>query len=433
MLTIPHWPVPNWHHHIQPGRERIKALLAVLGHPERRLPPVIHVAGTNGKGSTVAFLRGMLEAHGLRVHAYTSPHLRYFNERIVLTGRMVDDATLAAALEMCRLASERHGIAVTFFEGTTAAALALFAEHPADVVLLEVGMGGLWDATNVVEEPLATVITPIAHDHQEFLGDTLPLIASQKLGITRPYVPCITAPQVAEVEEAMEVHLQALPAPWIAAGYDWDAEPDGAGGMVFRWSGGEIAISAMGLRGDHQCINAGTAIATLLMGVPRWSWHQEAIIEGIAQAHWPARLQPIETVGAIPVPKGCELWLDGAHNPHGAKALSAWLIQHPRGGCRRYLIWGMTKKRPAEDFLRHLKGMVDAVIGVTIHSEPASYSGEQLAEVARSLGCQAETASSVHEAYQSLLRLPAETRWQAIIAGSLYLASDLWDAPVGSG
>src|SRR5229473_2521223 len=300
--------------------DRMWRILAALGHPERSLPPVIHVGGTNGKGSTIAFMRAILEAAGRRVHVYTSPHLVRFNERFRLggegEGRLASDDELAAALLECERANA--GAPITVFEITTAAGLLLFARHPADALLLEVGLGGRLDATNVVERPLAAVITPVSFDHAEHLGDSVGKIAAEKAGILKPGVPAIVAAQPREALAAIARQAARIKAPIRIAGEDWTATEE-RGRLVYQDDDGLLDLPAPKLYGRHQFENAGVAIAAL-RAVGALALPPAAFESGIAKADWPARMQRLAhgRLAAL-APPGSELWLDGGRNADGGR------------------------------------------------------------------------------------------------------------------
>src|SRR5215467_4939647 len=306
--------------------DRMWRLLAALGHPEQQLPPVIHVAGTNGKGSTVAFMRAILEAAGLRVHVYTSPHLVRFNERFRLGqaggGALVTDEVLAAALSECEAANGAEPI--TAFEIETAAAFLLFARHPADVLLLEVGLGGRLDATNVVERPLVTVITPVSLDHAEFLGDSVALVAAEKAGIIKRGVPLIVATQAREALRVIERQAARLQAPTKIAGENWTATEE-RGRLVYQDEAGLLDLPPPKLYGRHQFENAGAAIAALRT-IGQFAIPTGAYDAGMTKVDWPARLHRLGQGRLVElVPVGSELWLDGGHNPDGGRAIAAAL------------------------------------------------------------------------------------------------------------
>ncbi|MGB8275150.1 MAG: folylpolyglutamate synthase/dihydrofolate synthase family protein, partial [Alphaproteobacteria bacterium] len=338
--------------------ERIERLLAALGHPEEKLPPVIHVAGTNGKGSVVAFLRAFYEAAGLRAHVYTSPHLVRINERFRIAGRLASDEELLDLLTECEEAN--GGRPITFFEMTTAVVLLAFSRIPAEVVILETGLGGRLDATNVVARPLATVITPISVDHVQFLGNTLTEIASEKAGILKPGVMSIVCPQPDEAARVIAGRAREIGAPLVRFGTDWTAEA-ARSGMVFKANGDTLALPVPALAGAHQIVNAGAAIACLrCSAVP--GLHQRiddsALGRGLRAVEWPARLQRltrgplIDVLGAAGVSGAIEVWLDGGHNPGAGEVLA----ENARTWSDRplHLVFGMLNTKDGVGFLRPL-------------------------------------------------------------------------------
>lgn len=395
---------------------RIERLLAGLGDPHRHLPPVIHVAGTNGKGSTVAFLRAMLEASGRTVHTYTSPHLVRFNERISVAGRTVDDEALSALLLECEEAN--RGEPITFFEITTAAALLAFARTPADVALLEVGLGGRLDATNVVERPAVCAITPIGLDHQQYLGDTLTEIAGEKAGILKAGVPAAIAPQPPEAGQAIDAQARAMGAPLHRAGREWRAAPTGDGFVYVgdRW---RLELPLPALAGRHQIDNAGTAIACLER-FEEGAVSPEAIRRGLRSVRWPARLQRLRN-GPLQelLSAGSELWLDGGHNAAAGQALAAaaagW-VDLPL-----HLVVGMLDTKDATGFLAPLVPHAASLRAVPIPGAEAGLSAEALARAARAAGHDAFEAPSVASAVASIVA-EAGQPVRILICGSLYLA-----------
>lgn len=372
--------------------DRVLRLLERLGSPERSLPPVIHVAGTNGKGSTVAFMRAMLEAAGRRVHAYTSPHLVRFNERIVVAGEMLPDGKLLALLEECERANE--GRPITFFEITTAAAFLAFSRAPADMLLLEVGLGGRLDTTNVVERPAVTAITPVARDHTQFLGETLAEIAAEKAGIIKPGAPLVLGRQEAEAKAVILARAAEMGAPVYD---DWRVS-DG----VFRGRGLTLALPGLGLAGAHQAGNAGLALACLEgFGLP-----EGALLHGLETVRWPARLQ---LLSAAP-----EIWLDGGHNPAAGCVLAEWLAARPE---RFDLVVGMLDTKDRGRFLAALAPQVVRTVTVPVPGSAASVPAEALAETARAAGMDAAAAPDTETALERLGPVRP-----VLIAGSLYLA-----------
>lgn len=409
--------------------DRLWRLLAALGHPEQKLPPVIHVAGTNGKGSTVAFLRAMLEAAGKRVHVYTSPHLVRFNERFRLAnpeggeGALVNDTELSAALAECERAN--GGAPITVFEITTAAALLLFSRHPADVLLLEVGLGGRLDATNVIDKPLASVITPVSIDHTEFLGPTIEVIAAEKAGIIKRGAPVIVSAQAREALAVIERQAAKLGAPVRIAGENWTATEE-RGRLVYQDDDGLLDLPAPKLYGRHQFENAGVAIATL-RAIPSLKIPPAAYETGIIKADWPARMQRLTHGRLVDLaPPGSEVWLDGGHNIDGGRVVAAALGDlEERVSRPLVIVAGMMGNKDAGGFLANFAGLTRHVIAVPIPDQENAMPPSALADAARSLGMRVEIAGSVGEALQSLARLAYELPPRILITGSLYLAGSV--------
>ncbi len=370
------------------GLDRMHRLLEQLDHPERKLPPVIHVAGTNGKGSTVAYLRAMLEAAGLRVHAYTSPYLVRINECFRLGraggGVLVSDDELLAALEHCERTNA--GAPLTFFEAKTAAAFCLFAQHPADVLLLEVGLGGRLDSTNVIEAPLASVVASISMDHTEFLGDSLTAIAGEKAAIIKRNVPVISAEQPREVMAVID-------------------------------------LAAPKLFGRHQFDNAGLAIATL-RAIESPKIPSAAFETGIVSAEWPARMQRVSSGRLIEWgPPGSEIWLDGGHNAEGGRVVAAALGDlEERVSRPLVVVAGMMANKDASGFLANFAGLTRHIMAVPIPDQPNVMPPERFADAARSLGMRVEISASVEAALRTLAGLAYEIPPRILITGSLYLA-----------
>jgi len=404
--------------------DRMTRILARLGHPERKLPPVIHIAGTNGKGSTVAFLRAILEAAGLRVHVYTSPHLVRFNERFrlgrVQGGRLANDDELRAVLEECERVN--GGEPITVFEMETAAAFMLFTRHEADIVLLEVGLGGRLDATNVIERPLASVITPVSMDHLEFLGDNLASIAAEKAGIIKQNVPVIVAAQDVEAEAVIEQTARKLRAPRHMAMQDWHVNVE-RGRLVYSDDRGLLDLAAPRLFGRHQFDNAGLAIATL-RAIPSLKIEPAAFERGIATAEWPARMQRLTSGKLVAeAPSNCEVWLDGGHNPEGGRVIAAALGDlEERVPRPLVVIVGMMANKDAHGFLANFAGQTRHIIAVAIPDQENAMAPEVLADAARQIGMRVETAVSVAAALRAVSRLAYEIPPRILITGSLYLA-----------
>jgi len=394
---------------------RIERLLKALGNPHEKLPPVIHVAGTNGKGSTIATLRACLEAGGYRVHAFTSPHLVRFHERIRLAGRLIEENALVTLLEECERAN--GGEPITFFEITNAAAFLAFARVPADVVLLEVGLGGRLDSTNVVHRPAVTAITPISLDHQALLGDTIAQIAGEKAGILKPGVPAVVGPQPEEAEAVIEACAIELETPLSRWQHEWrcDAADDGMRFAGERW---QLDLPKPSLAGAHQIANAGAAIACL-QHLRDLRVSAEAIAAGLRQIEWPARLQRLTRGQLVEMmPAGWELWLDGGHNP-GAGAVLAQFVPGWRDR-PLYLVVGMLNTKDSAGFLRPLAPHAKALAAVTIPGEQNPLPAEAIAEAARSVGLPATTAPSVEAALRDISSNSPAGRM--LICGSLHFA-----------
>jgi dihydrofolate synthase/folylpolyglutamate synthase len=406
--------------------DRIRRILDKLGNPERQLPPVIHVAGTNGKGSTIAFMRAVLEAAGKSVHVYTSPHLVRFNERFRLGepggGRLVGDEALATVLEECERAN--GGEPITVFEIETAAAFLLFSRNPADVTLLEVGLGGRLDATNVIDKPLACAITPISMDHLEFLGDTIEKIAAEKAAILKRDVPAAIAPQSDAVLGVIEQEAKRVRAPLRVAGEHWSVHGE-HGRLVYQDDDGLLDLPLPKLAGRHQVENAGTAIATLRatsFGLPL-----AAFEAGIARAEWPARLQRL-TQGRLKAlaPPESELWLDGGHNADGARAVAAAIGDiEERVPRPLVLIVGMLTTKDSAGFLHNFAGIARRVIAVPVPSQEKSVPAETLVDTARAVGIPAESRDTIEAALAAVARLELAPAPRILITGSLYLAGEV--------
>ncbi len=397
--------------------DRMRVLCAALGDPQHRLPPVVHVAGTNGKGSTVAFIRAIGEAAGLKVHAYTSPHLVRFNERIRLGGQLIGDAALNDILDRI----EALDVEATVFESTTAAAFVAMSEAPADLAIVEVGLGGVLDATNVIERPLLSVITPVDLDHAEFLGTSLPGVAAEKAGILKPGARGLIARQSEAAMAVIETAARAVHAPLTVMGVDFDAWAE-RGGMAFQDQEQFLDLPAPALAGPHQIANAGLAVAVALeLDLP-----ETAIAEGLRAVRWPARLQRLTRgpYGEAARAVGAELWLDGGHNPHAGRALAEALTERQAKAPRPLaLIVGMLANKDAGGFFEALKDTGAAVF--TVRFDGAAAEPEALAAVARGHGLGATPCASVDEALDRALRLGAG---RVAICGSLYLAGEVLGA-----
>ena len=391
--------------------DRMWALMARLGHPERALPPVIHVAGTNGKGSTQAMIRAGLEAAGQRVHAYTSPHLARFHERIRLAGELISEDALSATLDEVEKAN--GDTPITYFEVTTIAALLAFSRTPADWLLLEVGLGGKFDATNVIDRPALTVITPVSIDHQQFLGETLTEIAGEKAGILKRGVACVVGPQPDEALAVIEERAARLGAPMLAHGQHWHVWEE-RGRLVYQDETGLLDLPLPNLIGAHQVMNAGAAIAAL-----RHLGLDETTCEAaVTRAHWPARLQRLRSGPLVQLAGKTELWLDGGHNPAAGAALAEALSRLPPRPTQ--LVCGMLKTKDVSGYLRPLRAVSDRLHAVSIPGETATLPAEETRKAAAGVGFDAQVAASVSDAVAAILASRPDAR--ILICGSLYLA-----------
>ncbi len=391
--------------------DRVWRLLAALGHPERSLPPVVHIAGTNGKGSTLAMLRAGLEATGARVHAYTSPHLVRFHERIRLADSLIDEAALAAVLDECEAAN--GGAPITYFEITTCAALLAFARTPAEWTLLEVGLGGRLDATNVVETPALCVITPVSMDHQQYLGESLAEIAGEKAGILKRGVTCVVGPQQEPALAVIEARAARVGAPLLVHGQHWHAWEE-RGRLVFQDEHGLMDLPLPNLPGAHQIDNAGAALAAL-RALGQGAAAAEAAVTG---AEWPARMQRLRRGPLVDAAPAVELWLDGGHNPAAGAALAQTLARMPQRPV--HLICGMLNTKDVAGFMRPLAGHVAALRAVSVPGEAATLPAAATCAAARAAGIAAECAENVADALSAIAAQEPAAR--VVICGSLYLA-----------
>ncbi|WP_026758586.1 bifunctional folylpolyglutamate synthase/dihydrofolate synthase [Sediminimonas qiaohouensis] len=391
--------------------DRVWRLLAALDHPEQALPPVIHIAGTNGKGSTLAMLRAGLEAAGNRVHAYTSPHLARFHERIRLAGNLISEDALSAVLDECHAANGDQPI--TYFEITTCAAIVAFARTAADYTLLEVGLGGRLDATNVVEHPALCVITPVSIDHESFLGDTLEKIAAEKAGIIKRGVPCVVGPQPDAALAVIEDTAARLGAPLMTHGQHWHAWEE-RGRMVYQDETGLLDLPLPNLPGAHQIQNAGAALAALRHLQKGFDAYDAAM----TRAHWPARMQRLHHGPLAQIAPQAELWLDGGHNPAAGQALAAHLASLQRRPT--HLICGMLNTKDIGGYLRPLAAKTENLTAVPIPGEANTLPASETATAAQAAGMTADTADSVEDALAAIIAHTPHAR--VLICGSLYLA-----------
>jgi len=405
--------------------ERMWHVLDRLGHPEKSLPPIVHVAGTNGKGSTIAFMRAILEAAGARVHVYTSPNLVRLNERFRLGrvggGLLASDADLAAALETCERAN--GDAPITVFEIETAAAFLLFAGHPADVVLLEVGLGGRLDATNVVPQPLASVITPISMDHVDFLGDTLEKIAAEKAAIMRRGTPAVIGRQTEGPQSVLIRRAEEVGAALHVAGQDWMASEE-RGRLVYQDRQGLLDLPGPRLFGRHQIDNAGLAVAALRTSGFRLP--ASAYEQGLVKVDWPARMQRLSAGPLVAgAPTGSEVWLDGGHNPDGGRIIAAALGDLEERVSRPVvLIVGMLATKDLQGFLRNFTGLARRLIAVPIASDK-SLPPQAIARAAQTIGIAADAVDGIKAAFAAIAALNLSPPPRILITGSLYLAGEV--------
>lgn len=423
-MQMPHFPMPPWHQYIKYDLENINKILAQLGNPHLKLPPIIHIAGTNGKGSSAAMLKSIFETAGYKVHLYTSPHLIEFNERIVLAGEKISDSYLFEVCEKTRLASAEVGVDPTFFEGTTAAAFLAFASTKADILILETGLGGRLDATNIVPKPLITLITPISYDHMDILGATLPLIASEKAGIIKTGVPCVISCQVDEVYETLLVKCRELNSPSFCYEYDFGLQKTD-NGFIYLSKNLQYEFLAPALLGDHQLINAASVIALIGLINTQFNINNASITKGLQNTIWPARIQKIDPKKYRRLTKdNIQIWVDGAHNSGGAQVLASWMKDNLDSPT--YMILGMTKNRNVKEFCLHFSGLIIGGYGVKVLSEPLSYSAEIICQGMNEAGITSIIAESLEEAISEIRKLSHDDKVNIIITGSLFLASDFF-------
>ncbi len=440
-FKMPHWPIPRGNNDIRLGLDRILSLLNRVGNPHLQLPPVIHIAGTNGKGSTIAYLQAILQSAGYSVHKYISPHLIDFNERIILNGEKITDEMLFQIGEECRYASESDDIPTTFFEGVTAIAFLAFSRVPADVLLLEVGMGGRLDATNIIPHSVATVITSISFDHMEYLGSTIGQIAEEKAGIIKRDGFCVCSWQTSEAKNILLQRTMSLGCERYMCGNEWNFVKHLDDTFSIKLVSNELAVfantdmlhlSQPSLVGLHQYINASTAAVTALKlsADSRFkNINQQHISDGIQQAIWPGRMQKI-TGGVLAsiIPKNFEIWLDGAHNEGGVQMIVTSLQDMKPKGIL-YVIHGRTRHRDMAVFLQHFIDIVELVCCVEIISEPDSEDPYEIQACCKNLNISAIVSDSVKDATLQVVQYHSDkyhdVYGRIIICGSLYLAGDV--------
>lgn len=394
--------------------DRAERLLTALGNPERQLPPVIHIAGTNGKGSTQAMMRAGFEGAGKSVHVYTSPHLARFHERIRVAGDLICEEYLTEILDECYVAN--GGESITYFEITTCAAILAFSRKKADYTLLEVGLGGRVDATNVIDAPALTIITPVSIDHQQFLGDTLPEIAGEKAGIIKRGVPCIVGPQEDAALEVIERKAERMGAPLLVYGQHWHVGVE-RDRLVYQDETGLLDLPMPALLGAHQVRNAGAAIA----GLRALGFGEDACAAAMTDATWPARMQRLKNGPLVESAPDVELWLDGGHNAAAAEAIADLLSKLPERETE--LICGMLNTKDVSGYMLPLAPHVAHLTGVSIPGEMNTLPSETTAQAARSAGMPASEAATVQDALNSIAERSPNAR--VLICGSLYLAGNV--------
>ena len=393
--------------------DRPRRLLADLGHPERKLPPIVHIAGTNGKGSTLAMVRAGLEAEGKRVHTFISPHLTKFHERIRLAGELIEEGALVDVLRECESANKKP---ITLFEVTVCAAFLAFSKEEADALLLEVGLGGRLDATNVVDRPKLSVITSVSLDHQKYLGDSLAGIAAEKAGILRSGVPCIVSRQEPEALAAIENAARSAGAPLLRRDREWWVEKT-RDSLLYKDETGRLELPPPTLVGVHQTDNAGTAVAVLR----RMGLSKSSIEKAVTTADWPARMQKLSKGPLVEAAGRAELWLDGGHNPAAGEALAYTLKEMPAKTTR--IICGMLGSKDVRGFLQELRRAADKLYGITIPGSPAALEASAVAATASEVGFAAEPSVSAEDAVR---RIAADRPGSRIlVCGSLYLAGSV--------
>jgi len=424
MVNIPHWPkIPIWDIPRKPSLDLSFKLLELMGNPHKKLPHTIHIAGTNGKGSTLAMLKSIFVQAGYKVHSYTSPHLLEFNERINLTGQSITDSHLYDVLERTKIVADKHDLSPTFFEGATAAAFLAFSENDADILLLETGLGGRLDCTNVIQNPIATIITPISYDHMEYLGSDILQIASEKAGIIKRNVPCIIGIQESSVYELLINKCDELSSPSFCYEYDYCAKNTNSG-FEYKSQKFNIHFPYPSLEGDHQVLNASTVIAAITLLNDKFKVTTSQIIQGLTSTTWHGRLQLVdkEKTKALTVRDNIQIYLDGAHNDAAAASLANWAKGNIEGNL--YLLVGMTRNRYASSFCRYFKDVATHGFAVNVESEPSSYSADIMAEKARESGIEFTSADSITDALQKISTLNKKDPTTILVTGSLFLISD---------
>lgn len=423
-MKMPHFPVITGKNIKRCNFNDLTILLNALDNPHLNLPKIFHIAGTNGKGSSVATFSSIFSAAGYKVHSYTSPHLLEFNERIVIAGEKISDQDLWKACELVRLASIKTGIEPAFFDGITVAAFLAFAGNKADILILETGLGGRLDATNIIQTPIATLITPISYDHMDRLGNTLPLIAYEKAGIMKPNVPCVVSAQVDEVYEVLFGRANELESPIYSYDYDFGLRK-AKQSFTFLSKNFTHEFSYPSLLGDHQLINIASVIATINLVKEKINVDVKAIEQGLSNIKWPGRIQKIDPKKYVNLAdNNINIWIDGAHNNGGAQVLTNWMYDNLIGPT--YLIIGMTKNRNIYEFCTYFKNLVEKGYGVKVRSEPLSYSAEAIVEEGNKTEIKFVAAESLKIAIQDINKSSKKRLANIMITGSLFLVADFF-------
>lgn len=421
------WPaVPMWNNKFQKGLAGIKTMLNELGSPQNKLPPVIHIAGTNGKGSSLAMLKSIYEQAGYRVSAYSSPHILNFNERIYLAGSFISDEYIYNLIKRCKPVADKLDYDLGFFQGTTIMAFLAFSETPADLLILETGMGGRLDCTNVVADPIATMITTIDFDHTEYLGDTIEKIATEKAGIMKSSCPCIIGPQQDKAYDTLFSIAQQKNVPTIAYEYDYGINFIDKEHFRFMSKEHQLDFPRPSLPGDHQILNAGAVLATIFSANNHLPVNIDSIKKGLISTYWPGRLEKIthERKKHL-LPSNIDLYLDGAHNNAGATALGNWISTQDKP---TILIIGMTKNRDPNNFINSMQCDILEGLTVTVESEPSSIESSKLAKQISSTKTNfqhkytiEDALSYVRDKYNS-----SSINYNVVVAGSLFLIADCY-------
>lgn len=427
MASMPHWPRPPWTNILKKDLNEFLEVMDLFENPHLKLPPVIHVAGTNGKGSTVAILRSIFEASGYKTHIYTSPHLLEFNERIVVSGSKISDQMAFEILERIRVKFEDKNITPTFFEAMTIAAFIAFSENPADIVILETGMGGKLDQTNIVPKPIVSVITPISFDHMEYLGDSIEKIAEQKAGIIKQNCDVVVSIQNPNALKILLDYVENNNSQSMIYGYDYFIEDFNSENFTLNFNNISETFPRSNLEGDHQIINATTAIASikLIESKNKFKFSKEAIHKGLTNVYWPGRLQKFNIKRIYSKSYDHICYIDGAHNIDGAITVSNFISKNLKDISHKiYIIIGMTKNRNIKDIILQFKDLNPIFCCVKVLSEPSSYSSEILSQEITKFAQNSIAFDDLTDAVKFINIDSEDKKSSVIITGSLYLIAD---------